>query len=170
MADTITFSGSTAPPSPTFRRPVETGDAFAFDEMGNPVFARFSTFNFFVSISGQYDFLSTQNYDGFLLLYRTTFTPSNLSLLVDPNFFVAGDDDLIDFVPGQSGFSATLSTNVLYFLITTGFDDSSFGNFTNQITGPGQVIPEPATMILLATGLAGAAATRRRKRRQTGQS
>ncbi len=134
--------------------------------MGNPVFARYSTFAFNVTLGGQYDFLSTQDYDGFLILYRDFFDPSN-SLT---NFLIGNDD--LDFMIGQSGFSFILSTNITYLLVTTGFDDASFGNFVNMISGPGQiqVIPEPATMILLGTGLAGAVATRRRKRRQTGQS
>ncbi|MBA3713226.1 MAG: PEP-CTERM sorting domain-containing protein [Pyrinomonadaceae bacterium] len=160
-ADTITFSSTTSG-APTFNRPVDTGTALS--SVGTAV--PYSIFQFSVGAAGPHTFLSiatTPGYDPFLILYRNSFNPATPLT----NFLFANDD----FPPGnltQSGFTLSLTTGINYFLVQTGFENTDFGNFTTVIGGPGAIIPvpEPATLVLLGSGIIGVA-VRVRKRRST---
>ena len=90
---------------------------------------------FTVTEAGTYDFSSIQDgWDGYLLLYETAFDPMDQTAN-----FVIGNDDGAGGI-GTSDFSVALATDTEYFLITTGFGAGDFGNFTNTITGPGDVL------------------------------
>jgi hypothetical protein len=173
QADSFTYTGDTFNnPSGTFNRPQENG---TLSPLGTSV--PYNVFQFTVTVGGQYSFLSTSlepvNLDPFLVLYANAFNPLNPLT----NFVIANDD--FNGSRTQSGFTTTLSVGTSYFLVTTGktgapgvlFFDA--GRFTNTISGPGSIaagaptstVPEPATLMLLGTGLAGVVARVRQRRR-----
>jgi len=107
---------------------------------------------FEVSIDGSYSFTLTavfNDFSPFLVLYENNFDESNpLS-----NALIAGDS-----------FSFDLSAGTTYIIVPTRFNSGFGGVFHGTISGPGEitpvggvVIPEPTTMLLLITGLAGVA-------------
>jgi hypothetical protein len=162
LADTFNYTGTTVG-GPTWNRPVGGQPPTGLSTFATAV--PYSVLQFNVTASGAYDFLSLSNpaeWDNFLVLYVDSFNPASPLT----NAIVANDD-----FPtiGRAGFSAiSLTAGTSYFLVTTGFENIDAGAFANSITGPGHVIPgapipEPATLILLSTGLAGVAARLRRR-------
>ncbi len=161
-ADTLIYTGTTTG-GPTFNRPLEDGSGLT----GIGTAVPYSVLQFSVTAASSYSFVSTPTtalYDNFLILYQNAFNPAAPLA----NFVIADDDT--GGIGVSSAFTTPLTVGTNYFLVTTGFNNQDFGNFTNSITGPGSFItgggapiPEPATMILLGTGLAAVAGRRLRR-------
>ncbi|MDZ8187176.1 MAG: PEP-CTERM sorting domain-containing protein [Nostoc sp. ChiSLP02] len=108
----------------------------------------YNTFGFKVETEGLYDFLSIattpKEWDNYLFLYSDNFNPNQPLLNA-----VIGNDGFPK--KGLSGFkNVSLSTDKNYFLVTTGYSDSSQGIFENRISGPGTIVkavPEPAMIL-----------------------
>jgi hypothetical protein len=126
---------------------------------------------FWVGTSGPYNFFSNagspNGWDQYLWLYGSSWNPANPAIGA-----IRGNDDFNNLI-GQSGFSGvSLTANTQYYLITTGYENSDFGSFTNSITWASEseggpinlgMIPSPGAAALF--GLGGLMATKRRRTR-----
>lgn len=141
-AATTSWEGDTTG-APTYNR-LFTLDAVS--GVGTEV--AYNTFTFSVSTPGLYAFQSIAAFDNFLTLYGGSFVPASPLLNA-----LALNDDLGDL--GASGFSFSLLANTPYIVVTTGYENTDFGIYSNAITGLGtiSVIPEPERYELLALGL-----------------
>ncbi len=141
----FTFTGTTTG-KPTYTRPVE--DLSGLSGVG--VGVKYDPFTFKVSVSGDYSFLTTGDFDTFTTLYSGSFIPASPLT----NALIANDDLLPGFT--TSGFLQTLTAGVTYVYVTTGFTPADSGPYSTTIGGPGLVsfIPEPSTYLMLSGGLA----------------
>lgn len=155
QAATVSYSADTTGQA-TFNRPQTPGfegttanptTALSSNGTNVPYYSQ----PFFVDTTGAYDIAGTQNFDGVQFLYQKSFDPTNsLTNLVSAN-------DSFPDVGTSSFYGVPLSTGSQYFLVTSGFDNSSFGTFTNTISGPvsapssGKItlgtVPEPSSVL-----------------------
>lgn len=165
-ADTITFSDTTMG-SPLWARAIANPDGSFGGTSAVATAVPYNVTSFFVSTSGNYDFLSTSvapaGWDNYLFLYRTAF-----SAAAPASNYVVGNDDFPS--EGLAGFdNVNLQAESEYYLVTTGFFNQDSGAFSNRISGPGAItigsvaVPEPSTALLVCPALLWAA-VRLRKR------
>jgi len=157
LADTFTYSSGLFG---GFDRPI----AGAPPATLSGIIVPFNAQMFMVSIDGTYNFTLTADFNDFvpvLVLYENSFdssTPlSNALIAIGPPF------------------SFDLFAGTTYIIVPTRESFGSTGVFNGTISGPGEitsvggeVVPEPTTMLLLATGLAGVAVKiQKNKRRES---
>jgi hypothetical protein len=147
-----TYTGDTTGAA-TFNRLIE--DVSDLSGIGTEV--HFHQFNFTVSATGSYTFLTTATFDSFIFLYGPTFNPN--APLTNA---IGGSDDL--FGTTTSGFVAEpMYAGTQYVLVTTGYENSDYGKFSTTIGGPGTIsaVPESETYTLMGLGLGVLAFARR---------
>lgn len=156
MPGISTYTGDTTSGS-TFNRALEGFSGLSVVGTG----VRYDSHRFRVDASGSYTFLSTAAFDNFVFLYAPSLDPTNALAAGQ-----AADDDLLGLT--TAGFAFDLVAGVDYEFVTTGFENSDFGAFSNTIAGPGAIImsttavPESQTYALMLMGLAALGIARRR--------
>jgi hypothetical protein len=117
-ASTYSFSGSTVNGEP-FNRPGSSSPS----TQG----VRYAAQSFRVTANGTCRILSTQSYDGYVLLYRNGFDPAA------PGTHLVTQDDDGDYQYSSEIVDVQVAAGDLYTLVTTGYDNQDSGQFTNLI-------------------------------------
>lgn len=169
LADTVTFTGTTAG-GPTWNRPVAgTPPTPPVSGVGTNV--AYTVTQLSVSLSGSYVFQQTATnpvaWDNYTFLYQNSFNPLSQFTNV-----LIGNDDNPNI--GLSGFTFNLNAGTTYLLVSTGFSNTDAGEWSTTITGQGIItvggggtnVPEPATMILLGSGIVGIGMKLRKRRKE----
>ena len=114
---------------PTWTRPVAAGTGLSAVGVGISyhIYGPFA-----VDTTGLYTVTSTQDYDGFIFIYQNSFDPNN-----QLTNFVAADDDF--GTNASQILDVNLSTGTVYYLVTTSYSPTDFGNFSTVFTGAGAV-------------------------------
>lgn len=174
LAATIASAGvlsidDTTAGNPVWTRPIANGSLPPVALSANATAVSYDVTRFQVSESGGYKFLSTAvgDWDNYIFLYQSSFNP-----LAQLSNVLIGNDDFPTV--GFSGFDyQQLTKGVDYYLVTTGFGNTSQGQYNALITSlvaeqfafiPGSDVPEPGSIALLGLGLLGLASVRRRRR------
>jgi hypothetical protein len=150
-ADILQYSGDTTG-GPTWNRPVEGVPPTALSTIGDNV--PYNVRRFEVGTSGEYSFevISASSFDPYLFLYQGGFNPAKP---LDSNTVLAGNDD--QYV-GNSlpKITQSLNAGTAYYLVTTGYQNSHYGSFTNEISGVGSItlapVPEPEEWAMMMVG------------------
>ena len=152
-AHAIIINGDTTG-EPTWNRPIQGGPTLS--GVGTAVPYEVTAFS--VDTSGSYlleIITATSSWDTYLHLY-TSFDPlDQLTGLIDGN-----DDGGIGFL---SSLTSSLTSGTNYYAVVSGFSNSSFGSYSLEITGPGNVsVPTPTTLALMFLGVIGLGYSRRK--------
>lgn len=115
-------------------RPFEDDGSCCWGLLVNPPY---QMVEFQATASGYYTFSQAQSgYDGVVYLYTN---PLDLAAN-PPTTYITGNDDDPNLGAGFSEIGTNLLAGTTYYLISSGYSSTDFGNYTTNVTGPGSII------------------------------